>query len=261
MQLSDMENRILIELQQNPVSTVVPLGPPNWAALTSPQFNQGVIDFAINLGYKKLMGTMSRLELAQASFVLPVVANQFYYTFNPPPAGNPTIAKVKRIQYTPTGLNYTYEYYRGMDFVSWNDFLDVTGNLYGLQTGAASGTLPAVVSIVPGNSQLAIYPAGLLATDTITVTYAPLPTAGAAQCPTLVVSTDTPLLPEDCHEAIVQWALYILWTKARVFDMKQEAKQMYDTEIASIMSNYTQLHPGDTNGFRLDDINDYIGSF
>jgi hypothetical protein len=261
MALQDMENRLLIELQQNPVSTVTPLGAPNWASLTNPQFNQGVVDFAINSGYIKVMSLVARLEMFQTSVTIPVVPNQFYYTFNPPTAGSPRVAKLKRVQYTPTGLNYTYEYYRGMDFVSWNDFLDVTGNLYGLQVGAASGTLPAIVSVVPGNKQIALYPAGILATDTITYVYAPLPTAGASTCPTLVAETDQIVLPQEYEEAICQWALYILWSKARVFDMKQEAYQMFKNEMSDIYANNTQLHPGDTNGFRLDDINDYIGSF
>src|SRR5271166_1297604 len=259
--LSDMENRILIELQQNPVSTTVPLGAPNWAGLTNPQFNQGVVDFAINQGYRKVMSLVANLELAQASFTINAVPNQFYYTFNPPPAGNPVVAKFKRGQYTPTGLNYTYEYFRGMDFMSWNEFLDLTGNLYGLQTGAASGTLPAAFTIVPGNKQIAIYPAGLLATDTLTFIYAPLPTPSAAQCPTLVNETDTIVLPYEYEEAICQWALYLLWTKARVFELRQAAYQAFRSEMGDGFTNHMMLSPGDTNGFRLDDINDYIGSF
>jgi len=88
-----------------------------------------------------------------------------------------------------------------------------------------------------------------------------LPTAGASTCPTLVNETDTIVLPTEYEEAIVQWALYILWSKARVFDMKQEAYTQFKNELSDIYTNNSQLHPGDTNGFRMDDINDYIGSF
>src|ERR1017187_1877585 len=128
MTLSDMENRLLIELQQNPMGTSVPLGSPNWGSITNPQYSQGVIDFTINLAYKRLMGDVCNLNLAQARFTVPAVANQFYYTFNPPPAGTPTIAKIKRVQYTPTGLGYTAEYFPGEDLVSWDEYMDQTGN-------------------------------------------------------------------------------------------------------------------------------------
>lgn len=250
MQLMDLENECLIYLQQPGAN---PGGAPTWSSLTNPQFNQAVIDWSINRGYERLMGDVAEMEIVANSFTVSSTTGTFYYTATPP-AGQPNACRYNRIFYAPVGLNYTYEYRPGFLFIDWTEFQKLTDWGYLLQTGASTSTLPTYWSLYPDRTKLACYPGTANAGDQITFMYAPLPTPGASFCPTLVNPTDTPVLPADCHEAIAQWALNVLWTKQREAQMALSAKARYQEELERIKTIYTAAHKGAAKKlFQLDE--------
>lgn len=252
MQLSDLENEVLVTLQQPGAN---PGGVPAWGTLVNPQFNQATVDGALNRAYIRLMSELSDLDLYTQSVTINSVANTSEYAI--PGAGNPAIVKVRRVFYSPLGLNYTLEFIPGLRLVSWAQFQKYTGS--GYLRNASYGVQPDVATIRPERGKLAFYPGSAQAGDTITLEYACIPTAGAAGCPTLVNAADTPVLPDDAQMAIVYGALgYHLWAKAREFVAMQEYQKMYRSEVEAIRQRYARLSSGD--GFQFDDASSF-GAF
>jgi hypothetical protein len=98
------------------------------------------------------------------------------------------------------------------------------------------------------------YPGTANSGDTITVTYAPLPSAGNATMPFLVNPTDTPFnLPDDCHDLIVQGALSELWIAAREFQQAVYAKAQYDADLKRIKIQYATRSKGDVQSMPYPD--------
>lgn len=250
MTLGDMSNLWLVTLQQPQASfTVGGGGAPTWGSIPNPQFGQGYCEFTINQGYLELMGEIEDLELALVSFTMLSTVRTFKYAV--PPNGYAPISHVAHFFYQPVGLPYIWELRNGSYFVSWMEFQKKTGQ--GYLAPYAFGTQPGYATIDPTLKNIYIYPGSANAGDTMTVEYSPLPSAGATGCPTLVAPGDTPILPIDCHMAIVYWALGAAFMRAREmaaskFYNNEDPRNpgLYQMEVKKIRSKYVKKFHGDT---------------
>jgi len=248
VQLGDMSNLTLTLLQQPNAAFVVgggtPTG-PTWQ--TNQQFSQGLVEFCINEGYKKLMGDIEGIELALVSFTL--TSTQQTYKYAIPPSGYAIISHVARVFYQPKGLPYNREFRQGKELVSWAEYTRYTGQNYLLPY--AFGTQPWIATVDPLRANVYFYPGSAIAGDTITVDYTPIPTnpisgVNATGCPIMVLPTDAPIIPSDCHMAIVYYALSLLWIRAREAATAGMYDKLYRDEVQKIINKYTKLTHGDT---------------
>ncbi|MFZ1075387.1 MAG: hypothetical protein WAN50_03380 [Minisyncoccia bacterium] len=245
-----MTNLELVLLQQPGAAFVTggatPTG-PNWAGVTNPQYSQGLLEFCTNEGYKKVMGDLEALELALVEYTFSSTANTYKYAF--PPTGYAQCSHLARLYYKPYGLPYTREFRPGTELVGWSTFQRITGQ--GYLDPYSYGTQPLYATVDPLRQNIYFYPGSARAGDTVTVDYTPIPTpytAGVAPtgCPILVNATDTPILPADCHMAIVYYALSLVWIRARETQMAEVTTNQYTAEIAKIKDKYTKVQHGDT---------------
>lgn len=262
MQLGDLSNTILVLLQQPGAAYTVGGGTvtgPSWSSLTNPQFSQGLVEFALNEGYKVLMGDIEDLELALVSYVTPSIATTFKYALPGTSAAvtqnYAQVSHVARVYYQPFGLPYIWEYKKGSGLIAWDEYqMTYTGQGY-LQA-YAYGTQPLVATIDPNRQYVYFYPGSARVNDTITVQYAPIPTPPASDgtpavgCSILINPTDSPIIPYDCHMAIVYYALGLLWIRAReqntsLLYYNPSGAGLYQTELAKIRKKYTKRSHGD----------------
>lgn len=226
--LRDLENDCLIEGQWPGAN---PGGTPTWAA--AGQFTQAIVDFAINKGYRRVMSDISNAEIFLVTDTQLSVANQSAYAIPKVFNNNPVISTVHRVYYAPQGLLYTKEFAGQLEFKSWNDY-QVTTSL-GMAQPFSFGVQPTYVAVQPDRTKIAFMPGPANSGDTITVQYTPLPTAGAAVCPTLVAETDVTVLSTDFDDAIVMWAMRFLWKKARQPELARESALEYQAEITRLL--------------------------
>ncbi len=247
MQLQDLESAVLTMLQQPGANFG---GAPGFAALSNPQFGKSTIDFYINRGYARLLDDLAETELAEYTATFLSVAMTNYYPLPPPSyLGSlpPAVKRLNRVSYSPNGLPYTVEFAAGSRFVSWDEFQSACGQGY-LIPFSYSATVPDICAMSPDRSQLAFFPGSGSAGDTITIKYAPMWTVGSNVGP-LVLNTDTPYFPEDCHDAIVFYALSQLWVKGRELGTAQYYKGLYDEEVQRLRESYLRGSRGDKLGF------------
>ncbi len=225
-------------------------GGPNWSSLSSPQFGQGLVEFWINEGYKKLAGDIEGISLAPTTFSFSSTVQTYKYAI--PTAGCAAISHVSRVYYKPFGQLYTREFRPGTELISWAEFQRYTAQ--GWLEPYGFGTLPSVATVDPTRTYLYFWKGSAIAGDTITVEYSAIPTAGATTGPaTLVNATDVPIFPADCHTAILYYALGRLFVRARemamalmYFNPNPMNPGLYQTEVKKIIDKYTKLHHGDT---------------
>ncbi len=160
----------------------------------------------------------------------------------------PAVRQVRRFYYAPQELLYAQEYVPGGDLISWNEFQDYTGR--GFLTPFSYATQPGKAAVTPNRQMIAVFSAPAASGDGIMIDYAPLPTAGADFVPTLVNETDTPVLPDDCCEAIVFWALSRLWMRERQAGASAAYLQLYLNEVERIRTEYRKNSAGDSMRFR-----------
>lgn len=239
MTLQDLENECLAALQSPLVNFG---GAPSWGSLQGPQLSQAFVDHAINRGYLRVCNDLADVELVTTTITLASVLNAWQYTIPPTPASQPAIRMVRRVYYAPVGLNYSLELEPGARLISWEQYQRLTGGGYLQQT--ATATQPEVCAVSPDRKSLYFYPGASSAGDTITVAYAPIPTAGTS-FPTLVAETDAPQLPDDCSEAIVYWALTLLWPKQREFGAVKLYEDKYRAEIQRLKDTFLRSSAGD----------------
>jgi hypothetical protein len=253
MILADMENSVLAQMQQ---PGIVAFGsPPNFAAVPSPAYSKDRIDFYLNRWYIKLMDDIAELELYMIDNLFQSTLNTYAYNI---PNGTPgpgftaltSIAMVIRVSYQPVGLNYEYEFQQGVNLLSWDEYQKMTG--YGYYQQLSFGVQPRVCSVSPERTQLYFYPGSAQSGDNIRLRYAPLPTAGSGM-PLLANATDKPVIPDDCHDCIVQGALSELWINDREFQMAMYAKAQYDAGLKRIRERYLKRSKGDTFGIVFPD--------
>jgi hypothetical protein len=266
MTLGDISNLILTHLQQGGAqfATGGATAPgPNWAGSTNPQYSQGLIEFCINEGYKKVMGDLDDIELFLTSYTTSSIAQTFIYPFPPAPTATlvyPEVSHIARIIYQPFGLLYKREFRPGTELTSWPNFNTITGQGYLLPY--SFGTQPTWATVDPLRQNIYFYPGSARSGDSITIQYTPIPTPYLAgvqpiSCPILVASTDTPVLPYDCHMAIFYFALWLLWIRAREMSMAEVSLKSYKDELAMIKYKYTKIQHGDT--IRVEPFLDRIG--
>lgn len=255
MTLGDLSNLVLIELQQSGAqfATGGATAPgPNWAGVQNPQYSQGLVEFAVNEGYKKMMGDIEMLELALIDYTFLSTTTTYIYPFPPAPTASlvfPEVSHIARIYYHPFGLLYTREFRPGTELVSWAKFQRVTGQGYLLPY--SFGTQPTWATVDPLRQNIYFYPGSARSGDIVTVQYSPIPSpyiGGVAPtgCPILVNSTDTPITPYDTHMAIFYYAMHLLWIRAREADQAKVSRAMYDAEIKLIKDKYTKITHADT---------------
>ncbi len=160
----------------------------------------------------------------------------------------PTVRQVRRFYYAPQGLLYSQEYVPGGDLIGWNEFQRYTGK--GYLTPFSYATAPGKAAVTPNRQFLAVFSAPGQSGDGILIDYAPLPTAGADVVPTLVAETDVPVVPDDCCEAIVFWALSRLWMRERQAGASMAYMQLYMQEIERIRTEYRKASAGDSMRFQ-----------
>ena len=241
MNLNDIQNELLAQLQQPGITTFG--SAPNFASVPSPAYAADRLTHYANEGYIRLMNDIAELELFVVKDQFLSAASTFSYNI-PNTANYPQIAMVLRVMYQPVGLTYNYEFQQGINFVQWELYQQQTG--YGYYQQLSFGTQPRICTVSVDRTQLWFYPGSAQSGDTIQNYYAPLPTAGALLCPTLVAGTDVPVLPSDCHKAIVFWALCELWINAREIQMAQYMRSLYDQEVKRIKELYLKRGKGDT---------------
>lgn len=255
MTLGDLSNLVLIELQQAGAQFATggaTSSGPAWAAQNNPQYSQGLVEFCINEGYKKMMGDIEMLELALEQYTFSSIQQTYIYPFPPAPTASlvyPQVSHIARIYYHPFGLLYTREFRPGTELVSWAKFQRITGQGYLLPY--SFGTQPTWATVDPLRQNIYFYPGSARSGDTITVQYAAIPTpyiGGVAPtyCAILVNSTDTPVTPYDTHMAIFYYAMHLIWIRAREADQAKISRAMYDNEIKLIKDKYTKLTHADT---------------
>lgn len=169
----------------------------------------------------------------------------------------PNIRQVRRCYYAPQGLGYTQEYMPGGDLIDWDEFQSYTDQ--GYLTSTSYATQPGKMAVTPDRKSLAMYSAPYLSGDIITVQYAPIPTPGADFCPTLVNQTDVSVLPEDCNEAVVQWALSRLWLRERQAGAASYSKSAYTDEINRIRDEYRRSSSGSSLRIREKGLSGILG--
>jgi hypothetical protein len=149
---------------------------------------------------------------------------------------------VRRVYYAPIGQTVQVEFEPGARLISWQQFrrYDRSGYL----DQFAFSTVPEVCAVTPDRKNIQFWPGPANNGDTITVAYAPMPTV-ATSVPYLVNESDVPALPQDTHEAIVFYALSILWMKAREQATAEAYIQKYQAEIARIKDNQERSSTGD----------------
>lgn len=251
MTLGDIANALLTETQQPGASfTVGGGGGPSWSSLTNPQIGQGLVEFWINEGYKKLAGDIEAIELSLTTYTFTSTAQTYRYLLAA--AGYAAISHVARVFYKPFGQLYTREFRPGTELISWAQFQRYTAQGWLEPYGYA--TLPDYASIDPTRTYLYFWKGSAIAGDTITIDYAPIPTQSATTGPaTLVNATDTPIFPADCHTAILYFALARVWMRLRematslmYYNPSPQTPGLYQTEVKKIIEKYTKLHHGDT---------------
>jgi hypothetical protein len=160
----------------------------------------------------------------------------------------PSVRQVRRFYYAPQQLLYSQEYVPGGDLISWNEFQRYTGK--GFLTPFSYATQPGKAAVTPGRQYLALFSAPAASGDGVMIDYAPIPTAGADFCPMLVAETDTPVVEDDCCEAIVDWALSRLWMRERQAGASSAYLQLYFNELERIRTEYRKASSGDSMSFQ-----------
>jgi hypothetical protein len=243
MTLQDMESSLLLQLQQPGLTTFG--SAPNFSTIPSPAYGKDRLDFYLNRWYIRVMGDMAEVELYVITNIFNSVANTYFYTIPSSPSAAP-ITKVLRVKYAPIGLNYTYEYKQGEDLISWDEYQrKYTAQGYLQQTGTNTATLPDVCAVSIDRTQIWFYPGSANSGDSISVVYAPLPSNNGGAPKLLANPTDVPVMPDDCHDLIVQGALSELWIAAREFQQAVYAKAQYDSDLKRIKMQYSTRSKGD----------------
>lgn len=256
--LGELENDLLSETQQPGVDYAS--GAPDWSSLVHPAVDKPKCDAFINQAYRKLIEDTESIELVlvQVSFLsVAVPANPttgsttgWLYPIVQP--NQPACCKVARIGYAPQGLFYTYWYERGTEFVSHNEFLRRTGQ--GYYQPFASSTLPDFVAVDDTRNNIEFYEGSTLAGDTIFIKYVPYPTPNALQCPTLVASTDTPLVPDGtAMQALAANALARLWNFLHSPTMAVQEFKKYRILKNELIENYRRSSHGSSNFIMRDE--------
>jgi hypothetical protein len=160
----------------------------------------------------------------------------------------PTVRQVRRFYYAPQALLYQQEYIPGGDLIGWNEFQRYTDK--GFLTPFSYATQPGKAAVTPNRQFLAVFSAPAQSGDGILMDYCALPTAGADIVPTLVNETDVPVVPDDCCEAIVFWALSRLWMRERQAGASMAYMQMYMQELERIRTEYRKTSSGDSMRFQ-----------
>lgn len=240
-----MENTILAETQQPGVD--FSQGFPDWTQLNSPVLSEGLIDAFVNQGYVKVFEDTEDLEpylvtasqLSVAYPANPATGNTTGWQYPILPAAGgpwPDCIKVAQIGYGPKGLVYTQWYERGVDFLSYDEWLARTG--YGYMQAFSTSTLPSKVCVDDDRTHIDIYPASANAGDTIFTKYVPRPTAGANFVPTLVAAADKTVLGGSADLAIVSFALSRVWNKLRAPSMALSELSKYRAYLKDYRANY-----------------------
>jgi hypothetical protein len=162
-------------------------------------------------------------------------------------AANQPIQLVRRIRYQPLGQLYRLELEPGARLVSWEQFNRETGAGYMLSYAYA--TNPDFCSISPTRQYLYFYPGPFTVGDQVVIDYCPTITSNTSIPATswgyLANSTDVPLMPEDCQDAIWMGAVAFLQPKAREYEGGKLYVELYRAEVQRIKDNYERDSAGD----------------
>lgn len=245
--LGDLENIVLSALQQPGQNFVTPgsTGYPNWSQLTSPQYNEGEVDFAINSGYTRACSDLAHLRFSAVTCQLASSAGVGSYPFPPVQPANPYPAfkMILDVFYLPKGAVSPMRFEPGSRLIAWEQFM--RKSIQGYDRPLSADLYPGFCAVGPKRNTLEFYPNPLESGDAISVTYAALPTPNAISVATLASQSDEIVLPDDTVDAIVYWALSRLFLKSRSFDAAREFRGLYASEIARIKNEYTRATQGD----------------
>jgi hypothetical protein len=242
--LANLENTILMMLQQPPYDFAN--GSPDWGTATNPQYPRELVDYVVNMAYRRIAGDLKDYNLMTAVFTLSSSLNVGSYPIPPLQTTNPfpEIAMVRDVFYLPLGQTQTLRYEPGQSMVSWTEFMRLTGQSF-LRANSGSAW-PTICAIGPQRNTLELYPQPVQNGDTITVYYNPLPTPNAVQCPTLVSESDVLGLPSDCEMALIYFALAILFRRNSDDDNSKQYRGLYLEEIKRLKTVYQRDSIGDS---------------
>jgi hypothetical protein len=241
--LGDIENTILMMLSEPGANFVLGQG-PSWSSLTNPQYSQALLDYFINLAYKRVASDLADYNLLAAKFT--ITTSTGVGTYSIPPTGvtiYPELRLLRDVFYLPLGVQNAVRFEPGSMLVSWSEFCRKTGQNY---LRANSGTLyPTYCALGSQRNTLELFPTPLETGDIITVYYSALPTPNANQFPTLVAVADMIALPSDCVEAMTYWALWYLYKRNGDDANARFYRQTYAEEIARLKVIYGRDSIGD----------------
>lgn len=169
-------------------------------------------------------------------------------------AASPNIRTVRNVYYQPLGLTYKLLREPGVRLISWEEFQRRTASGY-LQVFSA-GQQPDFCAIDPPRQNLWLYPSPYTVGDTISLQYAPQLTNNtnvpATNWGYLVSSTDAPpaMLPEDAHDCIWMYALFLLWPKSREMGTLKLYLDLYKDKVKEIIANNMEPSAGASFGIR-----------
>lgn len=169
-------------------------------------------------------------------------------------AASPAIRFVRSVYYQPLGLTYTLNREPGVRLIAWQEYQRKTASGY-LQVFSA-GQQPDYVAVDTQRQNLYLYPSPYNNGDTIRVQYAPQLTNNtnipATNWGYLVNPTDAPpaMLPEDAHDCIWMYAMFLLWPKSRELGTAKMYLDLYKDKMRETLENYMEASDGASFGIR-----------
>jgi hypothetical protein len=168
-------------------------------------------------------------------------------TFSGGTAANQPIRMVRRVYYQALGQLFRLELEPGARLISWQEMNRRTGAGYTYPFNFS--TWPSWCAVDPKRANLYFSGGPSEYGDTITVEYCPIITQNsnipASNWGYLVNTTDIPLLPEDCQDALWMGAAAFLNPNAREYGNGELYTKKYQSEVQRIKDNYTRDSAGD----------------
>lgn len=158
----------------------------------------------LNLGYQEALSRSKDYLLAPVYVAVPSVLNAMSYPMEPLGVGLPAALQVHEVTYIQVGAQTRY-----IPYLPWQKFRAETGGYLGRFGSFAA--IPRCWTQMLNRRQLDFYPGTATAGDTIGVTVTPNPQKSpgiaAASGGPLSLDTDIPLIPDQFHLALVEYAV------------------------------------------------------
>lgn len=158
----------------------------------------------LNLGYQEALSRSKDYMLAPVFVAVPSIAMAMSYPMEPLGAGLQSALQVHEVTYTQVGAQTRY-----IPYLPWQKFRSETGGYLGRFN--SFNQLPRCWTQMLNRRQIDFYPGTSTGGDTIGLTITPNPQKSvgiaAALGGPLVQDADVPLIPDQFHLALVEYAV------------------------------------------------------